>query len=121
MPAAAPLTKRVRALLAARGLTVDDMAEAIGRNKLTIRNVLTESKLQIPTRQAITDFLGTEIFPGIRPNLKSIGFKLPIGTRIIFPAAVAANLFASRLRDSADSRGTEVVIRKPVIIRLPFD
>jgi hypothetical protein len=118
MPAATPLTKRVRALLAYRGLTVGDMAAAIGRDELTIRNVLTENAVLIPTRQAITDFVGVELFAGIEPRMKQVAFKLQSGTMIALTEQEAARSLHFLLRNNTTRNGNRIELRDDVIVRI---
>lgn len=119
MPPPTAITRQVNALLAARGLTRADLAKAIGRNIFTIRNVLTLHDVQPPTRRAITDFLGVEIFPGVKPDRRGITFKLPAGTEIALPSPVVAKLLESLFRGAARRAGNRIEFLEPAIIRIP--
>jgi hypothetical protein len=124
MPAALPITLRVRALLAARGLSVSDMSVAIKRTESTIKNVLTGNARTRSdrTRQLISDYVGDEIFPGVKPRLErlSAGVKLQRGTELLLPTAEAAGVLKSLLGSSAERRKRTLILTQLVVVHIPI-
>jgi hypothetical protein len=118
MPPPVPATRLVRALLEARGLTVADMAAAIGRDVLTLRNVITGAKIHPPTRQAISDFLGVEMFPGVTPNLECVELRLPAGTEITLPTPATAKILESLWPKAAKRERNRIALFEAVVIRI---
>jgi hypothetical protein len=94
------------------------MSAAIGRSEKTIKNVLIDAAHHIPTRQAISDFLGEEIFPDIRPRQQWIGVKLPRRTQIILPSRVAAKLLESVLHGTSKRQANQIELSESVIFRI---
>jgi hypothetical protein len=64
-----------------KGLTFSDIADAIRRKRGTVHNALSDPSKNTKTRQAITNFIGVQIFPGIA--VTEHRFTAPIGMEII--------------------------------------
>jgi hypothetical protein len=99
-------------------MTRKDLATALGRHPGTIRNVLTGATVQIPTQQALTDFFGVELFPGISPTPTTVRVMLPAGTRLILPGAQYAGAIAGHFGATGASAGGEIVLPRVVICHL---
>ena len=113
-----PNLVRTRALLAARGLTLMDLAQVIGRSPRTIKNVLNGGQHQAPTQQAITDFLGVEMFHGVKPRLARIAVKLKKGTVIVSPTLKAAEVLETLLRSSTERRRRSLILTQSIVINI---
>jgi transcriptional regulator with XRE-family HTH domain len=63
-----------------RDMTTSALASAVGINARTVRNIACGSAPSRRARQAITNALGVEIWPGILPEERRLNFECGVQT-----------------------------------------
>jgi hypothetical protein len=115
-------TLHIRSLLAARGMTFDDLVRVTGRARKTLVNVINDcgSSALRPTQKIISDVLQAQIFDGVVPAPRTIEFKLPPGTQIVLPNPDAADALGAALQKSVSSRdGNSLTTGAELFIHVP--
>ena len=103
--------RRTKILLLQRKLTIDDLARGTGLQHGTIQNLLSGLSKRARARQAITNFLGTEIFDGIRPTERHYTF--PAGLSIELETGELAAQWQTEFTDCVRGRGKVITFIKP--------
>jgi hypothetical protein len=107
--------RKAKIVLLQRNKTFADLAHESGYALATIHNVLDGKSSSAKSKQAITNILQAEIFPGLVPRPP---FTLHAGTEIERSSAAEAQRDAAELGEFAAARGKWVVIVKdtPVVL-----
>ena|ERR1700726_1642451 len=86
-----PAREKIKRALAARGMVLEDLAREVGLKPSSLTNILNGSARSRISQRAITNFVGSKIWPGVEVTEKVI--SLPAGAGIIFTDDDSAKRF----------------------------
>jgi hypothetical protein len=81
--------------MAARGVSLDDLAKEIGIQRRSLINIIHGTAQSRATQQRLTNFLNTRVWRDIPVTEKII--PLPAGTVVIFPDDESLNRFVQQV------------------------
>jgi len=105
--------RKTKIALLEAGLTFRDLEQATGLKRGTIHNLLSDPSGSAKAKQAITNFLGVEIWPEIPVTKRRVLFTH--GIEIKFPASDTAFQFAQRFPAGyVNCRGAKVFFLRSI-------
>lgn len=111
--------RKAKIAMLEKGISFTELAERTGFKRGTIHNLLGGHNASQYGRQAISDLLQAEVFPGVSPR-RTVSF--PAGTEIECKTAEEAQADAAELGERVSIRGNVITfLRDTMFVRLDDD
>lgn len=111
-------------ILRERGISIKELADAVGLSVRTIHNISCGNSKSLIARRKISNFLGAKIWPYVEVTERVL--TLPLGTEFEYPKAEQARdafdeLTCELTPGAVTRRGRVVIFNRPLVIAIEIE